>query len=127
MDKDQQHTFPKTERLKSRKIIGELFSKGHVVKSYPIRIHFMFLQSEQFPICQSGVSVPKRSFKKAVDRNRIKRQLREVHRLNSAVFLEQLRSSHKKIAFMIIYTGKEMPDYQSLTKNFINALEKIKL
>jgi len=75
------YTLGKEERLKSRKIIGRLYAEGKSIKAYPLRM--MYLQTahtSDFP-CQVGVSVPKRNFKRAVDRNRIKRLLRESYRL----------------------------------------------
>ena len=70
-------TLGKEERLKSRKLIGRLYTEGETIKKFPLRM--VYLQTEHtsnYP-AQVGVSVPKRLFKKAVDRNRIKRLLRE--------------------------------------------------
>jgi len=118
-------TFPKEEKLKSRKMIGKIFSDGTAVKSYPIRIQFIFHDFEGFPSCQIGASVPKRNFKKAVDRNRIKRQIKEAYRLNKNSFIQKLEAADKKIAMMIIYSGKEKFDYDKIESSTIKAIQKI--
>ncbi|MEM9545515.1 MAG: ribonuclease P protein component [Bacteroidota bacterium] len=123
----QDQSFPKEEKLKSRKVIGQIFSNGFVVKSYPIRIQFIFHDQKEFPWCQVGVSVPKRNFKKAVDRNRIKRQLREVYRLHKQLLTEKLKASDKRIAMMIIFAGKEKVEYADIKTHLIAALERIRI
>ena len=101
-------TFGKQEKLKSRKLIGKLFEEGKSVKKFPIRL--VYLQSEHtsdFPI-QAGFPVPKRNFKKAVDRNRIKRLLREAYRLQKGGLYEELQ---KPYIFMFTFMGKKEPTY----------------
>ena len=72
------NTLGKTERLKSRKLIKKLFEEGISIKNYPFRL--VYIATETPPI-KSSFSVPKRNFKKAVDRNRIKRLIKEAYRL----------------------------------------------
>jgi len=98
------HTFGKEERLKSKKIIEKLYAEGNSVKCFPLRM--MYLQTEHtsnFP-AQAGVSVPKRNFKNAVDRNRIKRLMRETYRLQKQIIYKNL---DKPYVFMISFLGKE--------------------
>jgi len=118
-------SFPKEERLKSRKMINKIFTAGLVVKAYPIRIQFIFHDLDDLPACQMGVSVPKRNFKKAVDRNRIKRQLKEAYRLNKSAFVQKLEAADKRIAMMIIFSGKEKFDYDKIESRTIAAMQKI--
>jgi len=120
-------TFPKEEKLKSRKLIGQIFSEGSVVKAYPIRIQFIFHDIEDFPPCQVGVSVPKRIFKKAVDRNRIKRQIKEAYRLNKSQFVDTLIRKQKKLAMMIIFSSKDKLDYSKIEELMISVLDKIRI
>lgn len=72
---------------------------------------------------QIGFSVPKRNFKKAVDRNRIKRQLREIYRLNKQNIAE---ITDRKMAMFLIFNSNKMPDYKELEKNFMLLLERLK-
>src|SRR5438309_2863389 len=76
----KQYGFGKTDRLKSRKQIDELFARGKSIVVFPVRVSYRFFSSEAI-ILQAAVSVSKKHFKKAVDRNRIKRLLREAYRL----------------------------------------------
>ncbi len=124
------HTLGKEERLKSRKLIERLYKEGNSVKAFPLRM--MFLQTEHtsnFP-CQVGVSVPKRNFKLAVDRNRLKRLMRETYRLQKEIVYNNLGVPH---VFMISYLGKEEWTYEDLYKkmeklltNFVNEVKNKK-
>jgi len=121
------YTFPNEEKLKSRKLIGKIFEEGHVVKAYPIRIQFIFHDYDNLPTAQAGFSVPKRNFKLAVDRNRIKRQLREVYRLHKLSLIDRLEENNKKVALMIICTAQEKLPYDILEKLILKAIAKIKV
>ncbi|PIE98519.1 MAG: ribonuclease P protein component [Polaribacter sp.] len=115
------HTLGKEERLKNRKLIGQLYTEGISVKAYPLRL--VFLQTEHtsdFP-AQVGVSVPKRNFKRAVDRNRIKRLLRESYRLNKNIVYSQL---DKPYVFMISYLEKDEMTYKDIEEKMIKLLSK---
>lgn len=104
-------TLGKQERLKSRKLIEKLYKEGNSVKAFPLRM--MFLQTthtSDFP-AQVGVSVAKRSFKKAPDRNRLKRLMRESYRLQKAIVYDNLEQPY---VFMISYLGKEEKPYQEI-------------
>lgn len=104
-------TLGKQERLKSRKLIERLYKEGNSVKAFPLRM--MYLQTEHrsdFP-AQAGFSVPKRNFKKAVSRNRIKRLLRETYRLQKVIVYDNL---DKPYIFMISYIGNDEKSYQDI-------------
>ena len=115
------YTFKKAERLKSRKTIGRLFNKeGKTFAKFPLRLVFMEIEESDVPI-QFTVSVSKRKFKRAPDRNRVKRLVREAYRLNKPDLLKKFEGKEKSFAWMIIFTGKEMPDYVQIEK----AMKKI--
>jgi ribonuclease P protein component len=105
------YTLGKEERLKSRKLIERIYQEGNSVKAFPLRM--MFLQTKHtsnFP-CQVGVSVPKRNFKLAVSRNRIKRLMRETYRLQKEIVYTNLEEPY---VFMISYLGREEWKYEDL-------------
>ncbi|MCL7752793.1 ribonuclease P protein component [Polaribacter sp. Z022] len=124
------YTLGKEERLKSKKLIEKLYKGRNSVKTFPLRM--IFLQTEhtsEFP-AQVGFSVPKRNFKLAVDRNRIKRLMRETYRLQKEIVYENLDKSY---IFMISYIGKEEWTYEELYSKmeklltlFINETKKNK-
>jgi ribonuclease P protein component len=104
-------TLGKQERLKSRKLIGRLYEEGSSVKAFPLRM--MYLQTEHtsdFP-SQVGVSVGKRNYKRAPDRNRLKRLMRETYRLQKEIVYDNL---DKPYVFMISYIGKEEKTYEEI-------------
>lgn len=105
------YTLGKEERLKSRKLIERLYTEGDYVKSFPLRMIFLKTEhTSKFP-AQVGVSVPKRNFKLAVDRNRIKRLMRETYRLQKEIVYNNLDESY---VFMISYLGKKEMKYEEI-------------
>ena len=107
--------FRKKSKLKSVKLIEKLFKEGKAYKSYPIKV--IYLPLGEIETSKVGVSVPKKLFKKAVDRNRIKRLIRESYRLNQF----ELKKSY---AIMFIYiSGKEM-DFDKIEKCIIQLLNQ---
>ena len=115
--------FPKKEKLKSKKLIDQLFTEGKSVSSFPIKL--IYIQTKlplDVPI-QAGVTVPKKNFKSAVKRNRIKRLLRESYRLNKALVFN---NSDASFAFLFLYLGNKMPDYEEVDKNLQVVLHKFK-
>lgn len=115
------HTLGKEERLKSKKLIERLYMERNSVKAFPLRM--IFLQTEHtsdFP-AQVGVSVPKRNFKLAVDRNRLKRLMRESYRLQKEIVYNDLE---KPYIFMISYIGKEKCTYDEMYLKMEKLLTK---
>ncbi|MEN0051813.1 MAG: ribonuclease P protein component [Bacteroidota bacterium] len=115
-------TFSKNERLKSTKTIEQLFRKGNSFAKYPLRLVWLEQENKVDAPVQITFSVPKKKFKKAVDRNRIKRQIREAWRLNKHELLEQIPS--KSYAFMLIYTAKEPFIYADIEKSMKKIIHK---
>jgi ribonuclease P protein component len=118
-------TLSKNEKLKSRKAIDRLFSEGKTTSVYPIKQVFIIqeLEEGQKPSL-FAVSVPKRNFKKAVDRNRIKRLIREAYRLNCLDLKKKLTAEKKQMQVMYIFIGREIPEYSEVEKKMISLLER---
>lgn len=115
--------FPSTEKLKSKIVIDRLFSEGNSIKKFPIKLIYLPIKTSPDTSHKTGVSVPKRSFKKAVDRNHLKRLMREAYRKNKYLVYNDLQ---KNYAFMFIYTGREKFDYHKISQSLIWVLTKIK-
>ena len=120
--------YPKSEKLKSKIIIDSLFSKGKSVSKYPLRL--VYVQSD-FGIAEGsdqkikmGVSVSKKYFKRAVDRNYFKRVLRETYRLNKHLLIDNLE---KPYAFMFFYQTKDRLTYQEIEIKTKQLFEKFVL
>ena len=111
-------TLSKHERLKSRKLIERLFVEGKSVHEFPLQIKYLSVDEVGPKNIQAGFSVPKRNFKRAVHRNRIKRQMRECYRLEKPSLLFDVENSY---VLMILYLGKTEPKYQELS-TAMNAL-----
>jgi len=116
------YSFNKTEKLKSKTLIDTLFKEGKSVSAFPLRLVYMPSGQSDSILSKAGVSVSKRSFKRAVDRNRIKRLIREAYRLHKPEYLSNILTPH---AFMILYIGKEMPTLQELEKKMLVLFNKI--
>tara|TARA_R110002050_G_scaffold54303_4_gene122934 strand:+ start:20045 stop:20428 length:384 start_codon:yes stop_codon:yes gene_type:complete len=114
-------TFNNKEKLKSKKCIDLLFTKGQSVSAYPLRLVYMPTTFGEDIMAKTGVSVSKRNFKTAVDRNRIKRLLRESYRLNKAAYFNNLTTQH---AFMILYIGKDKPSLTQVENRMKLLFEK---
>jgi ribonuclease P protein component len=114
-------TYPKTEKLKSKTTIDLLFSEGKSVSKYPLRLVYVPIDLEKEEQIKMGVSVSKKYFKKAVDRNYFKRVLRETYRLNKHLLLE---NSEKKYGFMFFYQTKDRLTYQEINEKTIQLFQK---
>lgn len=117
------NSFPTHEKLKRKSEIDHLFKKGKWLTVDNIRaIHIKSNDSFSVPSHRFGVSVSKKFFKKAVDRNRIKRLLRESYRLNKTSYLEAFK---EKSIVMIFWTSKEMPEnFAVVETQFLNLCQK---
>ncbi len=129
MEQQQRYTLGKTERLKSRKQIEHLFKEGKTFSVSPLRIYYSFdtglKKEDSTSALQFGVGVSTRNFKKAVDRNRIKRLLREAYRLQKNELKEKVMLRKIQLNLFIIYTGRELPAYELIFEKVTVALQKV--
>jgi ribonuclease P protein component len=118
-------TFQKGERLCSQKIIGELFTSGESFLAYPLKVVFLNTElPESFPV-QAAFTVSKRNFKRAVDRNLLKRRMREAYRLKKTDLYKEIAEKNLQIAIMFVYIGKDIAEYTAIEKSIISAFKKL--
>jgi len=122
------YTLRKSERICSKIAIDNLFKGGHSrsLSAFPIRVVFLVSDTPQQEQCQIMVSVPKKCFKRAVKRNRVKRQIREAYRLNKAIVTEQMKKHEGKyLAMAFIWLDAELHDTDEIKSKMINLLGRI--
>jgi len=115
------NSYPKDEKLKSKKIIDLLFTEGKSVGKYPLRLVYIPYDFEEDVPLKMGVSVSKKYFKKAVDRNYYKRVLRECYRLNKKQLTAHL---NQKYCFMFFYQTTDRLTYQEIALKTQQLFEK---
>ena len=111
--------FGKSERLYSRKSISELFSSGESLLHYPFRIFWLGKDNDNSSLFKLAISVPRKKFKKAVDRNRIKRYMRESYRLNKLVLHKKLQQQNRKVEMIIIYIADQQFDFNYIKNKML--------
>ncbi len=124
METKQRYTFKKEEKLKSRKTIEELFRDGKSFSGFPLRVLWKFTGTVGTPL-QTGFAVSSKHFKKAVDRNRIKRLMREAYRLQKNDLQSHLKQQQKQLAVFIIYVGNELPEYNFIFEKMHHVLNRL--
>lgn len=117
-------TYPKNEKLKSKITIGLLFTEGKSVSKYPLRLVYKAGSFDESEKIKMGVSVSKKNFKKAVDRNYFKRVLRETYRLNKYLLIDNLDQPY---SFMFFYQTKDRLTYDEINTKTIQLFEKFLL
>ena len=115
----------------SNSIITKLFSEGNrSISCFPIRLVFLILPSEKSKLPSLLISAPKRNFKLAVDRNRIKRQIREIYRVSNGPLTDVLEKNNHGLAIALLFTDKKIwdskdlkPRLQSVLDNLVKSLD----
>ena len=128
MEAKQRNQFPKGEHLKSRKQIDQLFAAGKSFFVHPLKVYWKIASIDETApqAVKAGVSASKRNFKKAVDRNRVKRLLRETYRLNKQDLADLTASQNISLQVFFIYVDKSLPTFDSLEMKMISCLKKLK-
>ena len=121
----KEYTLNSTERIKHRKLVEEIFSQRNTVYQGFIRINYIEKDFDDDSIAKVGFSVPKKKFKRAYKRNRLKRIMREVYRLNKPAFYEILTKKNIKVALLFVYLDDEIKDYKIVEENMKLAMEKL--
>jgi len=120
---EKRFTFTKAERLCSKKTIDKLFADGESFLAYPFKVVFLRNPIGLKSPVQAGFSVGKRNFKRAVQRNRVKRLMRETYRLNKPELYEKIGTD--RLAVFFVFIGKTIPDYPEVDKGMKNAIKKL--
>ena len=121
-------TLSKQERLKSRKLIEQLFREGKSISIFPYRVLYLpvnVADTRLTATLQSGVAVSSKNFKKAVHRNKIKRLTREAYRLQKAGLQQKLTETGKQLILFFIYTGRELPVFLLVKEKVQVILDKL--
>lgn len=105
-------------------MILQLFKEGKSFSVFPLRIIYLQFQNQNFPL-KAGFTVSSRNFKRAVDRNRIKRLMRETYRLQKNKLFHKLNENHRTLSVFFVYTGKELPEYHELFEKMNIVLERL--
>lgn len=120
------NTFPLKEHLKSKKVVEKLYAEGTSVTAFPLRAVFIEVkESEQEPAAAILISVAKRRFRHAVDRNLLKRRMREAYRTEKHTFTSTLKNNGKKLAVAIMYMDTKPSSTDYLKRKMSRLLEGI--
>lgn len=127
MSAAERFTLSKEERICSKKLINELFTgNGRSMTAFPLRVVFMkrTIVDDQ-PLAAMLVSVPKRYFKHAVDRNRVKRQVREAFRRNKSIITQNLTDDHDAVAMAFVWLTNEKYPSSEVENRMVRLLTRI--
>ena len=126
MPASTRNTFKKSERLCSRILMDRLFQgESHSVSAYPLRAVFLPVGTEDQKGVSVLISVPKKRFHDAVDRNRVKRQLREAYRKHKHALAGQMSTRGQGLLVAFIYTSSQIESTAYIEKRMTRLLEKI--
>lgn len=127
MSAAERFTLSKEERICSKKLINELFTgNGRSMTAFPLRVVFMkrTIVDDQ-PRAAMLVSVPKRYFKHAVDRNRVKRQVREAFRRNKSIITQNITDDHEAVAMAFVWLTDEKFPSSEVENRMVRLLTRI--
>ena len=118
------YKYNKHQKLKSRKLVENLFSKGKSTLAFPVKLVYT-LEESDMPKVLSGAGVSKKYFKKAHDRNYIKRLIREAYRHHQHQLIAFSEKQKLTIHFFMLYIYKELPNYESLNVQMPTIIQKL--
>ncbi|MEI6555457.1 MAG: ribonuclease P protein component [Paludibacter sp.] len=119
------NSFPKSEHLCGDKTITKVFESGEAFICYPLRVVYLLQPQNGSEVIKVLVGVPKKRFKRAVKRNRLKRLMREAYRLNKHEILEALDLKQLQLQVAFNYVSDEELDFETINKKMKSALQKL--
>ena len=117
-------SYNKTEKLKSKKQLDKIFESGKSFTVFPVKV-FYDLPAMQDNIIKTGVGVSSKHFKKAVQRNRIKRLLREAYRTEKQPLHVHLNNNNKQLSLFLLFVDKIMPQYDLLKAKMKLCIQRL--
>lgn len=117
-------SYGKKEKLKSRKELDALFNGGKSFLVFPVKVLYAYTDATSAAV-KTGVGVSSRYFKKATDRNRVKRLLRETYRTEKAPLLEVIQTQSLSLNVFLLYVDKSLPEYTNLKKVMNTVIQKL--
>jgi ribonuclease P protein component len=121
----KQFSYGKEEKLKSRKLTEQLFRQGKSFTVFPLKVFYIpVIEILDFPV-KAGVGTSSRNFKKATDRNRIKRLLREAYRSEKMGLIDYARTNQQQVAIFFLYIDKVLPEYALIKSKMPIAIGKL--
>lgn len=118
-------TFKKQERLRSKKLIEQLFKQGNSFNIYPFKIIWIEADIKTNCSAQVLIGVSKKNLRRAVDRNKLKRRIRESYRKNKQLFYDYLQSKNVKLVLGIIHNGKDISKYKEIEQKIITVFNRL--
>jgi len=119
------NSFPKSEHLCGDKRIGQLFTQGDAFIAYPLRVVYLIAPKKDVEFASVMVSVPKKRFKRAVKRNRLKRLMREAYRLNKQPLVALLKENDLQLHIAFNYVSDDELDFVAVEKKMKVALQRL--
>jgi ribonuclease P protein component len=121
------NTFKKEERLSSRKAISHVVKEGNSFLIHPFKVYWVKFPLESSYPTQIAFSIPKKNFKKAVDRNKIRRRIKESYRLNKHSFYNFLSEREAQLELLFVYIAKETLSYKEIEEKIILTLRRLEV
>jgi ribonuclease P protein component len=125
MSYSRKNTLRKNERLSERKAIEILFNKGKSIIESPVRLLWIIHPSPAKPQLKAAFSAPSKNFKRAVDRNLLKRRMREAYRKNKNALLNVIEEQKSECLLMFIYMGKQKVEYREIESKIVVTLQRL--
>ena len=119
---NRRYTLSKEERLSWKRYIDLLFAKGQSFVAFPLRVVYLPVEEESLAPVSILISVPKKKFKRAVKRNLIKRQIREVYRVHKYTLIDPLVEKNRRMLVAFLYLDKEIRSFAEMEKAMNKAL-----